>query len=117
MPATTDKPTKPKRFEALKKANQQGQPRIVVEQPVEAAAPPPATTPSPKPLTATKAATRVQTKQVSGHYLKVDYMTLKTIGVEQDKTIQDMLGEALEMYVRSHGKQWVGNITQSQATA
>ena len=73
--------------------------------------------PSPKPLTAPKASTRLQPKQVSGHYLKVDYMTLKTIGLEQDKTIQDMLGEALEMYVRSHGKQWVGNITEAKATA
>lgn len=50
------------------------------------------------------AQTRTDTRQVSGHFKADVAQTLKLIAVEQDRDIQEILAEALNMVFERYGK-------------
>jgi len=50
------------------------------------------------------AQTRIETRQVSGHFKPEVAQTLRLIAVEQDKEIQEVLAEALNMLFARYGK-------------
>lgn len=50
------------------------------------------------------AQTRTDTRQVSGHFKADVSQTLKLIAVEQDRDIQEILAEALNMVFERYGK-------------
>lgn len=50
------------------------------------------------------AQTRTDTRQVSGHFKAEVAQTLKLIAVEQDRDIQEILAEALNMVFTRYGK-------------
>jgi len=65
--------------------------------PQEQTAPPP-------PRTSRIAATRTDTRQVSAHFNPEVARTVKLIAVEQDKDVQEVLAEALNMLFSRYGK-------------
>lgn len=50
------------------------------------------------------AQTRTETRQVSGHFKPDVAQTLRLIAVEQDRDIQEILAEALNMVFARYGK-------------
>ncbi len=73
---------------------------------VENAAPTPASAieqPGPEPSYRT-ARTRSDTRQIGGHFAPEVAQTLRLIAVEQDKDVQEMLAEALNMLFSRYGK-------------
>jgi len=62
----------------------------------------------PSPEVETKgyrtAQTRTDTRQVSGHFKPEVSQTLRLIAVEQDKDVQEILAEALNMVFARYGK-------------
>jgi hypothetical protein len=50
------------------------------------------------------AQTRTDTRQVSGHFKPEVSQTLRLIAVEQDKDVQEILAEALNMVFARYGK-------------
>ena len=79
------------------------------EQPAAAAAPKsedktpaPQTATAPKP--STRAAARIGKKAISGFYEKPVAKQLKMLAVEEDRTTQSMLGEALNLLFEKYGK-------------
>ena len=72
------------------------------------AAPEPAAPPAPQPEqsepTYRTAQTRANTRQVSGHFKPEVAQTLRLIAVEQDRDIQEILAEGLNMVFARYGK-------------
>lgn len=66
--------------------------------------PPPAPQEAEEARPAKAAATRTNTRQVSGHYPPEVAQTLRLIAVEQDKDVQEILAEALNMLFARYGK-------------
>src|SRR5262245_9733441 len=60
------------------------------------------------------AQTRVDTRQVSGHFKSEVAQTLRLIAVEQDRDIQEILAEALNMVFARYGKVTRAEITSGR---
>lgn len=76
---------------------------------IEGSAPPavptaPAKASEPKPARAPKTASRSGTKLIAGHFPKKTWAALRTIGVEEDKTLQAILEEAIDLYLVKKGR-------------
>jgi hypothetical protein len=69
-------------------------------------APEPAAAPQPEQSEPTyrTAQTRANTRQVSGHFKPEVAQTLRLIAVEQDRDIQEILAEGLNMVFARYGK-------------
>jgi hypothetical protein len=65
---------------------------------------PPEQSAPPAPRTSRTAATRTDTRQVSAHFSPDVARTVKLIAVEQDKDVQEVLAEALNMLFSRYGK-------------
>jgi hypothetical protein len=61
-------------------------------------------TATPPSRTSRTAATRTDTRQVSAHFSPEVARTVKLIAVEQDKDVQEVLAEALNMLFSRYGK-------------
>jgi len=59
---------------------------------------------APPSRTSRTAATRTDTRQVSAHFNPEAARTVKLIAVEQDKDVQEVLAEALNMLFSRYGK-------------
>jgi len=73
--------------------------------------------PAPAPLEASRpqyrtARTRADTRQVSGHFKAEVAQMLRLIAVEQDRDIQEILAEALNMVFSRYGK-----VTRAEVTS
>lgn len=64
----------------------------------------PAPTMEPQAPRSKAAQTRIDTRTVSGHFKIEVSQTLKLIAVEQDRDIQEILAEALNMVFERYGK-------------
>lgn len=60
------------------------------------------------------AQTRSDTRQVSGHFKVEVSQTLKLIAVEQDRDIQEILAEALNMVFERYGKPTRAEVTSGR---
>lgn len=60
------------------------------------------------------AQTRTDTRQVSGHFKADVALTLKLIAVEQDRDIQEILAEALNMVFERYGKLERADVTSGR---
>lgn len=60
------------------------------------------------------AQTRTDTRQVSGHFKANVALTLKLIAVEQDRDIQEILAEALNMVFERYGKPVRAEVTSGR---
>ena len=60
------------------------------------------------------AQTRTDTRQVSGHFKADVAQTLKLIAVEQDRDIQEILAEALNMVFERYGKPVRAEVTSGR---
>lgn len=60
------------------------------------------------------AQTRSDTRQVSGHFKVEVSQTLKLIAVEQDRDIQEILAEALNMIFERYGKPTRAEVTSGR---
>jgi hypothetical protein len=60
------------------------------------------------------AQTRSDTRQVSGHFKVEVSQTLKLIAVEQDRDIQEILAEALNMVFERYGKRARAEVTSGR---
>ena len=60
------------------------------------------------------AQTRSNTRQVSGHFKVEVSQTLKLIAVEQDRDIQEILAEALNMVFERYGKPTRAEVTSGR---
>jgi hypothetical protein len=60
------------------------------------------------------AQTRADTRQVSGHFKPEVQQTLKLIAVEQDRDIQEILAEALNMVFSRYGKATRAEVTSGR---
>ena len=60
------------------------------------------------------AQTRSDTRQVSGHFKVEVSQTLKLIAVEQDRDIQEILAEALNMVFERYGKPTRAGVTSGR---
>lgn len=60
------------------------------------------------------AQTRTDTRQVSGHFMPEVARTLRLIAVEQDRDIQEILAEALNMVFARYGKAARAEITSGR---
>lgn len=60
------------------------------------------------------AQTRADTRQVSGHFKAEVAQTLRLIAVEQDRDIQEILAEALNMVFERYGKPARAEITSGR---
>ncbi|SRR5271168_1453546 len=60
------------------------------------------------------ARTRVDTRQVSGHFKPEVAQTLRLIAVEQDRDIQEILAEALNMVFARYGKSTRAEVTSGR---
>ena len=89
------------------------------EAPQEASEPKVAPTPlkAEKRVTAKpKASTRRGTKQVSGHFEPTVLRQLKQIGLDEDMTVQELLGEALDLLFQSRGRPTIARRVVDKAT-
>lgn len=59
---------------------------------------------APEPARAPKAASRSGTKLIAGHFPKTTWAALRSIGVEEDKTLQAILEEAIDLYLVKKGR-------------
>ena len=85
-----------------------------VPAPVVAAAAEPSTTAEPATPAYRTAQTRTDTRQVSGHFKADVAQTLKLIAVEQDRDIQEILAEALNMVFERYGKPARAQVTSGR---
>lgn len=60
------------------------------------------------------AQTRGDTRQVSGHFKPEVQQTLKLIAVEQDRDVQEILAEALNMIFSRYGKATRAEVTSGR---
>ena len=65
--------------------------------------------PAPAPLPAPEASyptaqTRSGTRQISGHYPADDVQAFRILAAEQDKDVQELLAEALNMVFERYGR-------------
>jgi hypothetical protein len=60
------------------------------------------------------AQTRSGTRQVSGHFKPDVAQTLRLIAVEQDKDVQEVLAEALNMLFERYGKATRADVTSGR---
>jgi hypothetical protein len=88
-----------------------------VDTPVE---PPKPAANDPQPPTAADAPryrtaqTRTDTRQVSGHFKPEVSQTLRLIAVEQDRDLQEILAEALNMVFQRYGKAIRADVTSGR---
>lgn len=84
-----------------------------IERPAEPPSAPandaPLSTPEPRRYRA--AQTRSDTRQVSGHFKPEVSQTLRLIAVEQDRDVQEILAEALNMVFQRYGKATRADVT------
>ena len=73
-----------------------------------------ATTPEPVARSYRTAQTRADTRQVSGHFKPDVAQTLRLIAVEQDRDIQEILAEALNMLFERYGKATRADVTSGR---
>lgn len=74
--------------------------------PVEAAiatAPVPAPVSAPRPATEPTQSSRAGKVQIQGYFPKETRRQLKTLAAAQDRTVEDLLGEALNLLFKQHG--------------
>ena len=69
---------------------------------------------SSSPRTSRIAATRTDTRQVSAHFSAEVARTVKLIAVEQDKDVQEVLAEALNMLFARYGKPIRAEVTSGR---
>ncbi len=84
-----------------------------------AAAPEPVAPPTPDPEKRESgnyriAQTRTDTRQISGHFKPEVAQTLRLIAVEQDRDIQEILAEGLNMIFARYGKATRAEITSGR---
>jgi hypothetical protein len=60
------------------------------------------------------AQTRAETRQIGGHFKPEVAQTLRLIAVEQDKDVQEMLAEALNMVFVRYGKATRAEVTSGR---
>ncbi|MBV8890511.1 MAG: hypothetical protein JO266_00785 [Acidobacteria bacterium] len=60
------------------------------------------------------AQTRTDTRQVSGHFKPEVSQTLRLIAVEQDRDVQEILAEALNMVFQRYGKATRADVTSGR---
>lgn len=81
-------------------------------------APEPAAPPAPEPENRgpsyRTAQTRTDTRQVSGHFKPEVAQTLRLIAVEQDRDIQEILAEGLNMVFARYGKRTRAEVTSGR---
>jgi hypothetical protein len=82
--------------------------------PVAAVAAEPAMMDEPSARTYRIAQTRTDTRQVSGHFKADVAQTLRLIAVEQDRDIQEILAEALNMVFERYGKPVRAEVTSGR---
>jgi hypothetical protein len=82
--------------------------------PSEAAAPAPAPERAENRPSYRTAQTRTDTRQVSGHFKPDVAHTLRLIAVEQDRDIQEILAEALNMVFARYGKATRAEVTSGR---
>lgn len=70
--------------------------------------------PPPEPRSYRTAQTRSNTRQVSGHFKPEVSQTLRLIAVEQDRDIQEILAEALNMLFERYGKATRADVTSGR---
>jgi hypothetical protein len=85
-----------------------------VEQPAEPPSAPANEAPPPEPLRYRTAQTRSDTRQVSGHFKPEVSQTLRLIAVEQDRDVQEILAEALNMVFQRYGKATRADVTSGR---
>lgn len=56
------------------------------------------------PKTWAQAQTRIATRQISGHYAADDVQAFRILAAEQDKDVQELLAEALNMVFERYGR-------------
>jgi hypothetical protein len=71
-------------------------------------------TPPPEPPRYRTAQTRSDTRQVSGHFKPEVAQTLRLIAVEQDRDVQEILAEALNMVFQRYGKATRADVTSGR---
>ena len=81
-----------------------------------AAGPAAATIAAPQPGGAgyRRAQTRTDTRQVSGHFKAEVSQTLRLIAVEQDRDVQEIMAEALNMVFERYGKATRAEVTSGR---
>jgi hypothetical protein len=74
------------------------------------------TAPQPEPGGAgyRRAQTRTDTRQVSGHFKADVSQTLRLIAVEQDRDVQEIMAEALNMVFERYGKATRAEVTSGR---
>lgn len=70
--------------------------------------------PAAEPRSYRTAQTRSDTRQVSGHFKPEVAQTLRLIAVEQDRDIQEILAEALNMVFERYGKATRADVTSGR---
>jgi hypothetical protein len=83
----------------------------------DAPAPQPAAPPPEKAQTAPSyrtAQTRAETRQIGGHFKPEVAQTLRLVAVEQDKDVQEILAEALNMVFVRYGKATRAEVTSGR---
>jgi hypothetical protein len=70
--------------------------------------------PPPEPRNYRTAQTRSDTRQVSGHFKPEVSQTLRLIAVEQDRDVQEILAEALNMLFERYGKATRADVTSGR---
>jgi len=70
--------------------------------------------PEAAPRSYRTAQTRSDTRQVSGHFRPEVQQTLKLIAVEQDRDVQEILAEALNMVFSRYGKATRAEVTSGR---
>jgi hypothetical protein len=69
---------------------------------------------APEPRRYRTAQTRNDTRQVSGHFKPEVSQTLRLIAVEQDRDVQEILAEALNMVFQRYGKATRADVTSGR---
>jgi hypothetical protein len=70
--------------------------------------------PPPEARSYRTAQTRSDTRQVSGHFKPEVSQTLRLIAVEQDRDVQEILAEALNMLFERYGKATRADVTSGR---
>jgi len=70
--------------------------------------------PAAEPRSYRTAQTRSDTRQVSGHFKPEVSQTLRLIAVEQDRDVQEILAEALNMLFERYGKATRADVTSGR---
>ena len=82
-----------------------------------------AAAPAPEPTPATEdvksyavAETRKATRQISGHYPTEDVLAFRILAAENDKDVQELLAEAMNMVFEKYGRPNRLHITSGRRT-